>query len=64
MSNIYLGLRLLTALTRIRLQQYGMFEVLLIVKINKSFGLEGIRNIHLQKDMFPYMLARVITHKE
>jgi len=41
-----------------------MFEVLLIVKINKSVGLRGILDFRLLRDAFPYQLARGIPLKE
>jgi hypothetical protein len=41
-----------------------MFEVLLIVRINKSEGLLGILNFPLLRDAFPYRLARGIPIKE
>jgi len=40
-SNIYIRLRLRNALTLTQLRSYKMFEVLLIVRINKSVGLGG-----------------------
>jgi len=63
-SNIYIRLCLPKALTLTRLWSYEMFEVLLIVTINKSVGLWGILNFRRLRDMFPYRLARVITLKE
>jgi hypothetical protein len=41
-----------------------MFEVLLIVRINKSVGLRGMLNFRLLRDAFPYRLARGIPLKE
>jgi hypothetical protein len=41
-----------------------MFEVLLIVRINKSVGFPGILNIPLLSDAFLYWLARGILLKE
>jgi hypothetical protein len=41
-----------------------MFEVFLIVKINKSMGFRGIITLRLLKDGFPYRLARGIPLKE
>jgi hypothetical protein len=41
-----------------------MFEVLLIVRINKSVGLQGILNFPLLRDAFRYRLARGIPLKE
>ena len=63
-SNIYIGIWLPKALTLSRLRSYEMFEVLLIVRINKSLGLQGIVNFRLLRDAFPYRLARGIALKE
>jgi len=41
-----------------------MFKVLLIIKINKSVGLQGILNFPLLRDTFPYRLAEEIPLKE
>jgi hypothetical protein len=41
-----------------------MFEVLLIVKINQSVGLQGILNFRLLRDAVPYWLARGIPLNE
>jgi len=41
-----------------------MFEVLRIVKIDKSVGLGQILNIPLLREAFPYRLARGIPLKE
>jgi hypothetical protein len=41
-----------------------MFEVLIIVRINKRVGLRGILNFRLLRDTFPYWLARGIPLKE
>jgi hypothetical protein len=41
-----------------------MFEVLLIVRNNKSVGLQGIHNYHLLRDAFLYQLAKEIPLKE
>jgi hypothetical protein len=41
-----------------------MFEVLPILTINKSLGLQGIFNFSLLGDAFPYQLAREIPLKE
>jgi hypothetical protein len=41
-----------------------MFEVLLIFRINKSVGLQGILVFRLLRDAFPYRLAREIPLKE
>jgi hypothetical protein len=56
-SDIYIGLSLPNAVTRILLRSYKMFNVLLIVSINKRVGLQGILNFHLLRDAFPYRLA-------
>jgi hypothetical protein len=40
-----------------------MLEVLLIVRINKSLGLQGNLNIPLLRDEFPYRLVRGIPLK-
>jgi hypothetical protein len=63
-SNIYIGICLPKALTLTRLRSYEMFEVLLIVRINKSVGLPGILNFHLLRDGIPCRLARGIPLKE
>jgi hypothetical protein len=63
-SNIYIGLCLPKALTLKRLRLYEMFEVFLIVRINKGVGLRGILNFHLLRDAFPCRLARGIPLKE
>jgi len=63
-SNIYIGIHLLKALTMTRLRSYEMFEVLLIVRINNSYGFRVILNFHLLRDAFPYQLARGIPLKE
>jgi len=62
--NIYIGICLPKALTLARLRSYEMFEVLLIVRINKSVGLRGILNFRLLRDAFPSRLARGIPLKE
>jgi len=41
-----------------------MFEILLIVRINKSVGLWGILNLPLLRDAFPGRLARGIPLKK
>jgi len=41
-----------------------MFEVLLLVRINKILGLRGIVIFTLLRDAFPYWLARGIPFKE
>ena len=63
-SNTYIGICLPKALTLTGLRSYEMFEVLLIVRINKSMGLRGILNFRLLRDAFPYRLARGIPLKE
>jgi hypothetical protein len=63
-SNIYIGICLAKALTLTQLLWYEMFEVLLIVRINKSVGHQGFINVRLLRDAFPYRLARGIPHKE
>jgi len=63
-SNIYIRMCLPKALTLTRLRSYKMFKVLLIVRINKSVGLRGILNFRLQRDPFPYRLARGISLPE
>ena len=63
-SNIHIGCCLPKALTLSRLRSYEMFEVFLIVRINKSVGLRGILNFPLLRDAFPYRLARGIPLKE
>jgi hypothetical protein len=63
MSNIYIGLCIPKALTLTRLCSYERFEVLLIVRINKSVGLRGIRNYCLLRAVFPYCLARGLPLK-
>jgi hypothetical protein len=64
MWNINIGLCLPKAFTMTRLQSYKMFEVLLIVRLNKSVGLRGILNLRLPRDAFPSRLARGIPLKE
>jgi len=64
MSNIYIGRFLPKALTVIRLCSYKMFEVLLVLRINKSMGLRGILIFRLLRDVFPYRLVRGIPLKE
>jgi hypothetical protein len=63
-SNIHIGLCIPKAVTLTQLQLYEIFEVLLIVRINKCVGLRGILNFHLLRDAFPYRLARGIPLKE
>jgi hypothetical protein len=62
-SNIYSGLGIPETLNLTRLQSYEMFEVLLIIRINKYVGLQGILNFHLLRDVFPYQFARGIPVK-
>jgi hypothetical protein len=62
--NIYIGLGFPKALTLTVLQAYDMFEVLLIVRINNSVGLQGILNFCRLRDVFPYRLARGNPLKE
>ena len=64
MSNIYIGLFLTTAPTLTHLRSYKMFEVLVIIRINKPVGNRGILNFTLLRDTFPYRLARGIALKE
>jgi hypothetical protein len=47
MSNIYIGLSLPKALTLTTFQLYEMFEVLVIVRINRSIRIQGILNFCL-----------------
>jgi hypothetical protein len=63
-SNISIGISLPKALILTQLWSYEMFEVLLIVTINKSVGLQAILNIRLLRDTFVYWLARGIPLKE
>jgi len=63
-SYIYIGICLPKGLTLTRLRSYKLFEVLLIVRINKSVGLQGILNFRLLRDAFPYRLARGNPLKE
>jgi len=63
-SNIYIGLCLPTALTLKNLQSYTMFELLLIVRINRRVGPRDILNCPLLRDAFPYRLAIAIPLKE
>jgi hypothetical protein len=64
MWNINIGLCLPQALTMTRHWSYEIFEVLLIVRINKSVGLWGILNFHQLRDAVPYRLARGIPLKK
>jgi hypothetical protein len=63
-SNIYIELCIPKALTLTQLRSYKMFEVLLIVRINKCVGLRGILNFRLLRDAYPFRLARGIPLKE
>jgi hypothetical protein len=63
-SNIRIGISLPKALTLTRLRFYEMFEVLIMVTINNSVGLQGILNFRLLRDAFPYRLARGIPLQE
>jgi hypothetical protein len=63
-SNINIRLYLPKVFTLTRLRCYEMFEVLLIVRINKSLDLRGAVFFHLLGDRFPYWLARWVPHKE
>jgi hypothetical protein len=63
-SNIYMGLCIPKLRTLTQLRSYEMFEVLLIVRINKSVGLLGILNFRLLRDAFPDRLARGIPPNE
>jgi hypothetical protein len=62
--HINIGLCLPKALTLKQPRLYKMFEVLLIVRINKTVGLRGVYNFHLIRDTFPYRLARGIPLME
>jgi len=64
MSNIYIGLSLPKALTLTQLWSYEVFEVLRIVRINKSVGHWGFLNFPMASDAFAYRLARGIPLKE
>jgi len=63
-SNIYIGLCLPKALTLTRLRWYEMVKVVLIVRIDKSVGHQGVLHFALLRDTFPYRLARGIPLKE
>jgi hypothetical protein len=63
-SNIYNGKCLSNGLTLIQLRWYEMFQVLLIVRINKRVGLWGILNFHHLRNAFPYRLVSRIPLKE
>jgi hypothetical protein len=62
--NIYISLCFPKALTLIRPRLDEMIEVLIIVRMNKCVGLQGILNFHLLRDAFAYRLARGIALKE
>jgi len=59
-SSIYIGCCLPKALTLSPLQSDEMFEVFLIIGINKSVGLRRIINFPLLRDTLLYRLARGI----
>jgi hypothetical protein len=63
-SNIYIGICRPKTLTLTRLRSYEMLEVLIIVRINKSVGLQGILNFRILRDAFLYWLVRGIPLKE
>ena len=63
-SNIYIGLCFPKALTLTQFSLYKIFEVYLIVRINKSVGLLGNLNFRLLREAFPYRLARGIPLKD
>jgi hypothetical protein len=63
-SNLYIGLCLPKTLTPTQLRSYEIFEILLIVRINKSVGLRGILNFYLLRVAFPCRLVRGIPLKE
>jgi hypothetical protein len=63
-STIHIAQCLPKALALTRLQSYGMFKVLLIIRLNKRIHLGGILNDCLLRDVFPYRLARGIPLKE
>jgi len=56
-SEIYGGLAVPQTFTVTRLLFYEMFKVWLIARINQSMGHQGIVNIPLRSDAFPYWLA-------
>jgi hypothetical protein len=64
MSNIHIRRCLPKALTLSALRWNEMFEVLLILRINKSVGLQGILNFPLIRDTFLYQLAKGISLTE
>jgi len=63
-SNICIGLCLPNARTLTRLRLSEMFKGLLIVRINKSIGLQGILHFPLLIDAFLYRLVRGIPLRE
>jgi len=63
-SNIYIGLCLPNALTLTQLWLYELFEILLIVRLNTSVGLQEILHFRVLRDTFLYRLARGIPLKE
>ena len=63
-SNIFIGLCLPNARTLTRLRLCEMFKGLLIVRINKSVGLQGILHFPLLIDAFLYRLVRGIPLRE
>jgi len=62
--NIYIRLCLPKALTLTRLQSYEIFEVLFIIRINYSVGLQGILYFPLLRDAFLFRLAEGIPFKK
>jgi hypothetical protein len=62
--NIYIGLCPPNSLSLIQLWSYEMFEILPIVRINKTVSLWEIRIFCLQKDTFRYWLATGIPLNE
>jgi len=63
-STIYIGICLPKAITLTRPRSYEMFKVSLIIRMNKTVGIQWILNFHLLRDTFLYRLARVIPPKE
>jgi len=63
-SNIYIGIFLPKALSLIQLRSYEMFEILLIVSINKGVGHRWSLNFLLPRNAFLYRLPRGIPLKE
>jgi hypothetical protein len=62
--NIYIGLYLPESLVLTWLWSYEMFEVLLIITMNKCVGLQRILTSCLVRDTFPSWLARAVPLKE